>query len=114
MRAIQFLTAGWLMGKGDQTVAPTKYLFVAQVQALGNRQIALVVRLAQVGQHPSAVTHELEQTTPAGLIFFVCTQMIGQLLDTAGHNGDLNFGRAGIIIVCPVGSYNFCLSFNCE
>jgi hypothetical protein len=57
---------------------------VAQIQAFGNSQITWVVNLAQVSQHSAALPNELEQATPAGLIFFVDPKMIGQLQDAAG------------------------------
>jgi hypothetical protein len=91
---------GWIwVGASFRSPQRVAQLFVAQVQALSDAQITLVVYFAQVGQHSSALTYELEQTTPTGLIFFVCTKMIGQLLDAAGKNCDLHFGRAGISIV---------------
>jgi hypothetical protein len=37
------------------------------------------------------VPNELEQSTAARLIFFVGAQVIGQLLDTTGHDRDLYF-----------------------
>ena len=50
IRAIQFLTAVEII-VGARYIVPLRVdeLFVAQVQALGDSQIALVVRFAQVG-----------------------------------------------------------------
>jgi hypothetical protein len=84
---------------------------VAQVQAFGDTQITWVVNLAQVGQHAAALPNELEQSTPAGLIFFVDPKVIGQLQDAAGQNGDLHFWGTGICIMAMIVRDQFCLNF---
>jgi hypothetical protein len=84
---------------------------VAQVQAFGDSQITGIVNLAQVGQHAAALPNELEQSTPAGLIFLVDPKMIGQLLNAAGEDGDLYFRGAGIRIMAMIVRDQFCLKF---
>src|SRR5215216_1112462 len=95
---------GLIIIVGARCVVPLRVdvLFVAQAEALGNRQITLVVYFTQVGQHSATMTHELEQTTPTGLILLICTKMIGQLLDAARHNGDLHFRRTCICIMTMI------------
>jgi len=75
---------------------------VAQAQAFGNSQVTLVIHLAKVGQHPAALSDELEKSTPTGLVFFIGAQVIGQLLDAPSQDRDLNFGGAGIAVMAVV------------
>ena len=67
-------------------------LLVAKAQALGDCQIPLVIHLAKVGQQSAALSNEFEKSTPAGLVFFIGAQVIGQLLDAPRQDGDLDFG----------------------
>jgi hypothetical protein len=55
--------------------------------------------------------NELEQSTPAGLIFFVDPKVIGQLQDAAGQNGNLHFRGTGICIMAMIVRDQFCLNF---
>jgi len=98
----------WL---GATSWSPLQKLFVAQVQAFGDSQITWVVNLPQVSQHSAALPNELEQSTPAGLIFFVDPKMIGQLQDAAGQNGNLHFWGTGIRIMAMIVCDQFGLNF---
>ncbi len=66
-------------------------LFAAEVQAIGNAEVALVVALAQVREQTAALSDQLEKSTAAGLILLVVPQMLGELLNAVGQDGDLNF-----------------------
>jgi hypothetical protein len=48
--------------------------------------------LAQVGEQSAALSDQFEQTTAAGLILLVVAQVLGQLGDAVGQDGDLNLG----------------------
>src|SRR5512140_1986759 len=88
---------------GDRPSTPTyQNLLVAQAQAFRNAQVALVIGLAQVSKHSAALSNELEQTPAARLIVLVGPQVLGKLLDAAGHDGDLNLGRASIVLMTVV------------
>ena len=78
------------------------FLFAAQFQLLGQRQVALVIIPAQVGQQSAALANHLKQTPAAGLIVLVCAQVLGQLEDAAGQDGHLDFRRTGIGLVAVV------------
>jgi hypothetical protein len=98
----------WL---GATSWSPLQKLFVTQVQAFGDAQITWAVNLSQVSQHAAALPNKLEQSTPAGLIFFVDPKMIGQLQDAAGQNGNLHFWGTGICIMAMIVRDQFCLNF---
>jgi hypothetical protein len=58
--------------------------------------------------------NKLEQSPPARLIFLVDPQMIGQLLDAAGQDGDLHFRGTGIRIMAMIVRDQFGLNFFIE
>src|SRR5512142_3330725 len=77
-------------------------LLVAQAEALCNGQVALVIGLAEIGQHPATMPNQFQQTAAAGLIVPVGTQMLGKLLDAACHDGDLYLGRTSIAFMTVI------------
>jgi len=114
IRAIQFLTGERV---GARSFVPLwvdeQYLFAAQVQSFSYFQVLLIPVLAQVSQHSTALAHQLEQAAAARFIVFIGTQVLGQLVDAIGQDGNLHFGRTGISIV-PMKILNrFCLDFFC-
>jgi hypothetical protein len=113
--AIQFLTAVAFVKKTLKVCRANLqgpiFLLVAQVKAFGDSQVTLVVGLAQISQHAAALPNKLEQSAPARLIFFVDPEMVGQLLDTAGQDGDLHFRGAGVRIMAMIVCDQFGLNF---
>ena len=63
---------------------------MAQAQAFSDRQVTRVVGLAQVRKGAAALSNQHQQTTAAGFIVLVGTQMLGELLDAFGHDCDLD------------------------
>jgi len=63
---------------------------VAQAQAFCDRQVARVVGLAQVRKGAAALSNQHQQTTAAGFIVLIGTQVLGELLDAFGHERDLD------------------------
>jgi len=68
-----------------------------QPQALHDLQIALLVLAIEIGQMSSALSHQLQQSTPRVLICLVDLEMLDQLVDTGGQQRDLDLGRPCII-----------------
>jgi hypothetical protein len=75
------------------------FLLAAQVQAVGYFDVTRIARLTQISQQSAALANQLEQTAAARFIVFVRAQVLGQLGDAVGQNGDLNFGRTGVGIM---------------
>ena len=97
-------------GLGPSTRA-NHFLFSAQFQLLGQRQVALIVIPAQVRQQSAALPNHLEQAPAAGLIVRVRTQMVGQLEDAGGQDGYLYFRRTGVGLVAVVVGNDLGFSF---
>src|SRR3990172_5832996 len=79
-------------GSPIQTPSPSSSLLAADAQSLGGSQIAGGVHAPDVGQVSPALTDQAQQTAPRRLVVFVHAQMIGQLFDAPGEDGDLDFG----------------------
>ncbi len=76
-------------------VAPTRLL--ADVKTANDIEVALRIHHFQVIQQPTPATHHHQQAPPTGVVLLVRAQMLSQLANTSCQNGDLYFGRAGII-----------------
>ena len=64
---------------------------------LGNDgTIPLDVLLGQIVQHLAALTDHLQQAAAAVVVVDVDLQVLGQLLDAGGEDGDLDLGGASI------------------
>jgi NAD-dependent deacetylase len=83
------------MGIGPSTRA-NHFLFSAQLQLLGQRQVALIIIPTQVSKQPTTLANQLQQASPAGLIVLMRTQMVSQLEDAAGQDGHLDLRRTGV------------------
>jgi hypothetical protein len=79
--------------------AEKRLLGPAQTEFLGDCQVARVIRAPKVGQCASALTYHLQQTAPAGFIVLVRPQVLGQLGDALGQDGNLYICRSGIAFV---------------
>mgnify|MGYP000202359935 CR=1 FL=1 len=72
---------------------------------LGNDStVTLDVLSHQIVQHLAALTDHLQQATTGVVVLLVDLQVLGQLVDASGQNGDLNLGRTGVSGVSAVGS----------
>ncbi len=116
VRAIQFLTAGHLIKtlKVSETFRVFHVLLTAELQPFGYAEITLVVAGAQVREQSAALTDHLEQTAAAGLILLVASQMLGELGNAIGQDGDLHFRRTGILVVAMKTFDRLGLDFFCK
>ena len=73
-----------------------------QAQALDQRLVALGIGLLEVGQQAATLVHHLEQSATRMMILVVVGEMLGQVLDARGQQGDLYFRRAGIVLATTV------------
>ena len=70
--------------------------------------VGLKVFFLEIQQKPSTPAYQLEQTSPGMEILFVGLQMPGQLIDSIRHDGDLDLGGAGVLVVTTVVLDDFC------
>ena len=84
--------------KGDGVRRPFKKL-LTDTQLGDQSTVTVDVLLCQIVQHVAALTNHHQQTTTGVVVMLVHTQVIGQLVDASGQNGDLNLGRTGIGLV---------------
>ena len=68
-----------------------------------NGAVTLHVLLGQVVQHLTALTDHLQQAAAAVVVVDVDLQVLGELLDAGGQNGDLHLGGAGVSGMGAVG-----------
>ena len=67
---------------------------------LGNDStITLDVVLGDIVQQTTTLTDELEQAHAAVVVLLVHLQMLGELVDALGQDGDLDLRRAGVGLV---------------
>ena len=69
-----------------------------------------VVTLDVVEQFTTAGGH-LEEAAAAVEVFAVSAEMLGQVVDASGQQGDLDFGGAGVFIVGFVEGDDFWLNY---
>ena len=53
----------------------------------------------EVVQKASSLADKFQQPPTAVMILFVYLEMLGQVCDTLGQNGDLDLGRTGITVM---------------
>ncbi len=80
---------------------------LADVQLRNDGTIALDVLLGQVVEQAAALTDHLVHAKTAVVVIGMTLQMLGELEDTLGKNGDLDFGRTGVVLVGGVLADNF-------
>ena len=64
--------------------------------------VALNVLLGQVVQKVAALTDHLQQAEAAVIVLVMDLQVLGELIDALGENGDLDLGRARVRLVGAV------------
>src|SRR6516162_8251379 len=64
--------------------------------------VALDVVLADVIEQPAALADELHQAAPGVVVPFVLLQVLREVVDPSGQQGNLHLGRAGVLVVEPV------------
>jgi len=64
----------------------------SQAEALEYRAITLDILTPQVVEQTAATTDHFEQAAPGEVIFFMGFEMLGEVDDALGQNGNLDFG----------------------
>ena len=72
---------------------------LADVQLRNDGTVALDVLLGQVVEQAAALTDHLVHAKTAVVVVGMTLQVLGELADTLGKNGDLDFGRTGVVLV---------------
>ena len=80
---------------------------LADVQLRNDGTVALDVLLGQVVEQAAALTDHLVHAKTAVVVIGMTLQVLGELADTLGKNGDLDFGRTGVVLVGGVLADNF-------
>src|SRR5262245_28087798 len=63
---------------------------------LDDRLVALLVLALEVVQQLAALTYHLQKATPGMMIALVLLEVVLELVDPGGEEGDLHFRRAGV------------------
>src|SRR5713226_1668380 len=71
-------------------------MLLSQTQLADDRQVAIAVGSAQIGQQAGPLADHHEQAAPAGVVLLVRAQVLGQLGDSRREQSDLHFRRAGV------------------
>lgn len=80
----------------------TKSRSASQSQLGDETSISLHILSAQIVEEATTLANHHQQATPAVVIVLVLTEMLGQMIDPLGEQGDLDFRRAGVTVVGPV------------
>src|SRR5690606_21965798 len=75
----------------------------AKAELLDQRAVAVLVLLLDVVEKRTALRHELQETTTGMVVLRVGLEVLGQIVDPLGQNGDLHLGGAGI--ACLLGEF---------
>ena len=67
-----------------------------ETQTLDEVEVTSLVIVLQVAQQAAALADQLEQTTTTVVIVLVGLEVLGELSDTLGQQGDLDLGGAGV------------------
>ena len=83
--------------KGGAEAHTTLIHFLLSDAQLGDDgAVTLDVLVHQVVEHLAALTDHLQQAPAAVVVVLVDLQVLGELLNPGGQNGDLNLGGAGV------------------
>ena len=72
------------------------FSLLTKAQPTDDREIAVVILVTKVGQQTGPLADHHEQATPAGVIFLVRAQVLGQLGNPGRQESDLHLRRARI------------------
>ena len=68
----------------------------AQSELFDQRLVAAFVLALQIVEQAAALRHQSEQATAGMIVLLVVLEVLGQVLDALGQNGDLYFRRPGV------------------
>src|ERR687898_2304886 len=75
---------------------------LADAQAADQIGVTLGILALQVIQQTAALANQFEEAAARVMIFRVRLEVLGEISDAFAEDGDLNFRRAGVGIVCAV------------
>ena len=79
-----------------------KTRLLTQTQLGDQSTIALHVLLLQVSQQVAALANHLQQATTAVMVVVVGSQMLVQVVDASGQQGNLHLGRTSVVLAHTV------------
>jgi hypothetical protein len=80
----------------------------AQPEPFYDLFIAGCILFAEIPQVPPAFTDHLKQPAPGMIVLFMALEVFDQLIDASGEEGNLYFGRTGIVGVRVVLFHDGC------
>lgn len=85
-----------------------------QTELLDQRLVSFVILAFEVGKQALPLAHHDEQTAPSVVVLAVFLEVLGQLLDPGGEQGDLDSGGAGVVGVRTVRFDDVAFGFSSE
>ena len=70
---------------------------LTKAELLDNCTISFDILLGKVAEQILSVTDHLEQTALRMIILRILLHVLGELVDAGSQNGNLHFGRAGVV-----------------
>ena len=86
-------------------------LLPAETEFPDQRAVALDVFAAQVFEEAAAAADHTQEAAPGVMVLRMCLQVLGELRDPTRENGDLDLGRACVIVATGVVRDDLCLLF---
>jgi hypothetical protein len=80
---------------------------LAQAEAIDDVTIAVDILLADVLQKRRSRANHLEEASPGGMVLAMGLEVLGELVDPCGQNGDLDLGGTSVSLVCLV-LFHYC------
>jgi hypothetical protein len=82
-------------------------ILLSDTKLCNTGSVALDVLSHQIIKQFSALTDHLEKPAAGVIVLGVCLEMLGELRDALGENGNLHLGRTCIGLVCTV-AFDYC------
>jgi hypothetical protein len=76
--------------------AAAQEVLSAQAEALDELTVALNVDIRQVAEETTTLTHEKQKATTRVVVVLVLFQVLGEIFDASGEEGNLNLGGTGV------------------
>lgn len=84
---------------------------LSETELLNNGTVAIDVLLLKIVQKITALTNHLKKAAARVVVVVVELQVLGEVSNSLGENGDLYLGRACVTLVCCVSLDDFGLYF---
>lgn len=84
---------------------------LSETELLNDGAVAIDVLLLEIVQKIAALTYHLKKTAARVVVVVVEFQVLGEVGNSLGENGDLYLGRACVTLVCCVSLDDFGLYF---